>query len=60
MKEETIVVCEAKEAQMEINPYLQDGWRVKSVTAENVSIASTGTREWDTKLRGYIIFVLEK
>ncbi len=61
---EKIIVCDADDAEKKINPELRDGWKVKSMVAENVSISVSMTstsRDWIQKQRdGAFIFVLEK
>jgi len=57
-KRELVCVVEALAAEKKIQPLLDAGWRVKSVTAQNVS-ATTDSRAWARTDGGLIIFVLE-
>ena len=60
---EKIIVTSSKEAETKINPLLKEGWKVKSVTAENVSCSSAVGGQTHYKVEhsivGDIIFVIE-
>lgn len=63
MSKETIEVCYASEAMQKIQPFLDRGWKVKSMVAENVSVSVslTGSDRWIERrgeLSGKIVFIL--
>lgn len=58
MKRELVCVVEAGSAEKKIQPLLDKGWKVKSVTAQHVS-STTDSRSWARTDTGLIIFILE-
>jgi hypothetical protein len=57
---EKIVVCKSDKAQREIQPLLDEGWQVKSICAEHVSVSTTGQYNTTKCVEGDIVFILEK
>lgn len=65
--EQEIIICEALSSVRYIQPYLNKGWLIVSVVAENVSSSSgiTGGHGLNPSytsniVRGCIVYVLEK
>lgn len=58
---EKIIVCQAGEIEYKIQPYLDQGWKVKSVTSENVAVSVAVTERnypKEIEMRGKMIFIL--
>jgi hypothetical protein len=56
-----VVTCNAEVSERAINKYLDNGWRVIHLIAEQISVSYSTAHTTDYKERkGLIVFVLEK
>jgi hypothetical protein len=52
-----VVRCNVEKELKELNEYLGKGWKVKSVTAQNVSISTSHSTE---SIRGSFLVIIEQ